>query len=160
MSDSALDPVLDPEFIAAKQAMIAAHLETSVAAEPWVQAVEYDPTIPRWYVRFGCDGRDASTIYFDFHQRALRYECYYLPDPPAHHEELYRYLLRRNHTTYAAHFSVGPDGDVYLVGRTLLEHLDEAELDRIIGSLYELVENWFQTVLAMTFRRPPDAQPK
>jgi hypothetical protein len=86
----------------------------------------------------------------------LRYECYFLPDPPAHHEELYRYLLRRNHTTYAAHFSVGPDGDVYLVGRTLLEHLDEAELDRIIGSIYELVENYFQAVLRLTFRRPAD----
>jgi hypothetical protein len=35
----------------------------------------------------------------------------------------------------------------------LLEHLDEAELDRIIGTLYELVETWFQPVLDMTFRR-------
>ncbi|MCU1428112.1 MAG: putative bacterial sensory transduction regulator [Actinomycetia bacterium] len=150
------DPALDPEFIAAKQAMIASHLEGTVAHEPWVQTVEFDASIPRWYVRFGCDGRDASTIYFDFHQRTLRYECYFLPDPPAHHDELYRYLLRRNHTTYAAHFSVGPDGDVYLVGRTLLEHLDEAELDRIIGSMYELVENYFQAVLRITFRRPAD----
>jgi hypothetical protein len=150
------EPALDPTFIEAKREMIAAHLEREVAPEPWVQTVEYDASIPRWYVRFGCDGRDAATIYFDFHQRTLRYELYFLPDPPGHHEELYRYLLRRNHATYAAHFSIGPDGDVYLVGRTLLEHLDEAELDRIIGSLYELVEQWFQPVLAMTFRRPKD----
>jgi hypothetical protein len=33
-------------------------------------------------VRFGCDGRDAATIYFDLHQRTLRYEVYFLPDPP------------------------------------------------------------------------------
>ena len=32
--------------------------------------------------------------------------------------------LQRNHTTYGAHFSIGPDGDIYLVGRVLLEHLD------------------------------------
>ena len=92
--------------------LIAAHLEGPVAREPWVQTVEYDPEIPRWYVRFGCDGRDAATIYFDLHQRTLRYEVYFLPDPPAHHEELYRFLLPRNHTTYGAHFSIGPDGDV------------------------------------------------
>jgi hypothetical protein len=147
------EPALDPEFIAAKQALVASHLEQSVAREEWVQTVEHDPSIPRWYVRFGCEGRDAATIYFDFHQRTLRYELYFLPDPPAHHEDLYRYILRRNHSTYAAHFSIGPDGDVYLVGRTLLEHLDEAELDRIIGSLYELVETWFQSVLDLTFRR-------
>jgi hypothetical protein len=147
------EPALDPSFIAAKRDMIAAHLERDVAPEPWVQTVEYDASIPRWYVRFGCEGRDAATIYFDFHQRTLRYELYFLPDPPQHHEDLYRYLLRKNHTAYAAHFSIGPDGDVYLVGRTLLEHLDEAELDRVIGSLYEMVEQWFQPVLDMTFRR-------
>ena len=147
------EPALDPAFIEAKREMIAAHLERDVAPEEWVQTVEYDASIPRWYLRFGTDGRDAATIYFDFHQRTLRYELYFLPDPPAHHEELYRYLLRRNHTTYAAHFSIGPDGDVYLVGRTLLEHLDVEELDRIIGSLYELVESWFQPALRLTFRR-------
>jgi hypothetical protein len=151
--DPLIEPALAPEFIEAKRAMIAEHLDRVIAHEPWVQTVEYDASIPRWYVRFGCDGRDAATIYFDFHQRTLRYELYFLPDPPDNHEELYRYLLRRNHTTYAAHFSIGPDGDVYLVGRTLLEHLDEAELDRIIGSLYELVETWFQPVLKLTFRR-------
>ena len=92
---------------------IAAHLEGPVAREPWVQTVEYDPEIPRWYVRFGCDGRDAATIYFDLHQRTLRYEVYFLPDPPrGTTHELYRFLLRRNHTTYGAHFSIGPDGDV------------------------------------------------
>ena len=61
-------------------------------------------------------------------------------------EALYRFLLQRNHTTYGAHFSIGPDGDCYLVGRVLLEHLDVDELDRIIGVLYELVERWFQPV--------------
>jgi hypothetical protein len=151
-----IEPALDPAFIEAKRSMIATHLEGTIVHEPWVQTVEYDASIPRWYVRFGCDGRDAATIYFDFHQRTLRYEVYFLPDPPAHHEDLYRYLLRRNHTTYTAHFSIGPDGDIYLVGRTLLEHLDEAELDRIIGSLYELVERWFQPVLDLTFRRHTD----
>ena len=118
-----------------------------------MQTVEYDAQIPRWYVRFGCDGRDAATIYFDLHQRTLRYEVYFLPDPPAHHEELYRFMLQRNHTSYGAHFSIGPDGDCYLVGRVLLEHLDVDELDRIIGVLYELVERWFQVAVGIAFRR-------
>jgi hypothetical protein len=104
-------------------------------------------------VRFGCDGRDAATIYFDLHQRTLRYEVYFIPDPPARHEDLYRFMLQRNHTTYGAHFSIGPDGDCYLVGRVLLEHLDVDELDRIIGVLYELVERWFQVAIGIAFRR-------
>ncbi len=134
-------------------ALLARHLEGSVAAEPWVQHVEHDPTIPRWYVRFGCDGRDAATIYFDLHQRSLHYEVYFLPDPPAHHLECYRFLLTCNHTLYGARFSIGPDGDLYLAGRVALEHLDETELDRIIGVLYEATERWFQPLVRMAHRR-------
>ena len=149
---------LDPSVWRAKHDLIAAQLEDDVAHEPWIQAVEYDPEIPRWYVRFGCDGRDAATIYFDLHQRTLRYEVYFMPDPPAHHAELYRFLLARNHSTYGAHFSIGPDGDIYLVGRVLLEHLDRAQLDRIVGVCYELVERWFQPAIAIGFKKPaPDS---
>jgi len=133
--------------------LVATHLEGPVAAEDYIQTVEYDPELRRWYVRFGCDARDATTIYFDLHDRTLRYEVYFLPDPPANHVELYRYLLRRNHTMYGARFSIGPDGDLYLVGRVALEHLTVEELDRIIGVLYELVDTWFQQVVAIAFRK-------
>jgi hypothetical protein len=137
----------------AAHTLIAEHLEGEVAAQPYIQTVEYDPEIPRWYVRFGCDGRDATTIYFDLHQRTLRYEVYFLPDPPRNHLDLYRFLLQRNHGLYGASFSIGPDGDVYLTGRVALEHLDATELDRIIGVLYELVETWFQPAVRLAFGR-------
>ena len=133
--------------------LIADHLEGEVARQPYVQTVEYDPEIPRWYVRFGCEGRDATTIYFDLHQRTLRYEVYFLPDPPRNQLDLYRFLLQRNHGLYGARFSIGPDGDLYLTGRVALEHLDRAELDRIIGVVYEVVETWFQPALRLAFRR-------
>jgi hypothetical protein len=139
--------------VARAHALLARHLEGPVADEPWVQHVEYDAEIPRWYVRYGCDGRDAATIYFDLHQRTLRYEVYFLPDPPTNQRDLYRFLLERNHNLYGARFSIGPDGDVYLAGRVALEHLDETELDRIIGVLYEATERWFQPAVAIAFRR-------
>jgi hypothetical protein len=137
----------------AAHALIAAHLEGPVANESYVQVVEYDPELRRWYVRFTCDGRQATTIYFDLHQRTLRYEVYFLPDPPANHLELYGFLLRCNHAMYGARFSIGPDGDVYLVGRVALEHLSTEELDRVIGVLYELVERYFQPAVRIAFRR-------
>jgi len=137
---------------AAAHELVASHLEGAVAGEPYIQTVEYDPELHRWYVRFGCDGRDATTIYFDLRPRTLRYEVYFLPDPPAHHLDLYRYVLRRNHTLYGARFSIGPDGDLYLVGRVALEHLSVEELDRIIGVLYETVETWFQPIVRLAYR--------
>ena len=142
------------EQLARAHELLARHLEGPVAAEPWVQHVEYDAEIPRWYVRFGCDGRDAATIYFDLHQRTLRYELYFLPDPGAFQLDLYRFLLTRNHDLYGARFSIGPDGDLYLAGRVALEHLTEVELDRIIGVLYQATEQWFQPVVRIAFRRP------
>ena len=123
--------------------------------EAAVQHVEYDPELRRWYVRFGCDGRDAATIYFDLHQRTLRYELYFLPapeDPRLASPALHAWLLRRNHDLYGARFSLGPDGDVYLTGRVALEHLTEQELDRIIGVLFELTERWFQAAVTIAYR--------
>jgi hypothetical protein len=148
------DPV-DPAVVQAAHELVAGHLEGPVAAEPYIQTVEYDPELRRWYVRFTCDGRDATTIYFDLHERTLRYEVYFLPLPPEHHVELYEFLLKRNHSMYGARFSLGPDGDVYLVGRVALEHLTIDELDRIIGVLYELTERWFQPLVQLAYGRRP-----
>ncbi len=153
-------PEHDPGELAARERaaheLLARHLEGAVAAEEWIQTVEYDPELRRWYVRFGCEGRDATTIYFDLHQRTLRYEVYFLPDPPVHdavsnHLDLYRYLLQRNHDLYGARFSIGPDGDVYLTGRVALEHLTVEELDRVIGVLYEIVERTFPTTVRIAY---------
>src|SRR5689334_20954686 len=145
---------LDPQTWQARHDMIGAHLEDEVAHEEWIQTVEYDASIPRWYVRFGCDGRDAATIYFDLHQRTLRYELYFLPAPDDESRlpALHAWLLRRNHDLYGARFSLGRDGDVYLTGRVALEHLTTDELDRIIGVLYELTERWFQAAVTIAYR--------
>jgi Putative bacterial sensory transduction regulator len=148
----------------AAHALIDAHLWGPVREQPSVQHVEYDPELRRWYVRFGCDGRDAATIYFDLHQRSLRYEIYFLPSPEGpdaapRRAELNEFLLRRNHDMYAARFSLGPDGDVYLIGRVALEHLTEQELDRIIGVLFELTERWFQPAVTIAYRpKAPTAE--
>ena len=137
------------------RALVAAHLEGPVAAEDHVQAVEYDPELRRWYVRFGARRRDATTIYFDLHQRTLRYEVYFLPVPPA---KAWRALpagpARQPHHVRRA-LSLGPDGDLYLAGRVPLEHLTLEELDRIIGVLYELTDRWFQPVVRLAHGRPP-----
>jgi hypothetical protein len=145
----------------AAHALVDAHLWGPVREQPAVQHVEYDPELRRWYVRFGCDGRDAATIYFDLHQRTLRYELYFLPSPEdeARRAELHTWLLRRNHDLYGARFSLGPDGDVYLTGRVALEHLTEQELDRLIGVLFELTERWFQPAVTIAFRPRPEAAP-
>ena len=140
--------------MAAAHALVDDYLFGPIAAEPLIQHVEYEAELRRWYVRFGCDGRDATTIYFDLHQRTLRYEVYFLPAPEdeARLPALHAWLLRRNHDLYGARFSLGPDGDIYLTGRVALEHLSTEELDRIIGVLFDLTERWFQAVVSLAYR--------
>lgn len=138
---------------------LARQIEGPVAAEEWVQHVEYDPELDRWYVRFGCDGRDAATVYFDLKQRSLYYELYFLPMPPPDADgrlntDLLEWLLKRNRSLYTVHFSLGPDGDLYLVGRTPIEDLDEARLDHILGEIYETTETWFQPAVHIAFKKP------
>ena len=142
--------------------LVAAHLEGPVAAESYIQVVEYDPELRRWYVRFTCDGRDATTIYFDLHQRTLRYEVYFLPLPPEHHLELYEFLLRAQPL----------DVRRALLARARRRRLPRraasrsstsrsSELDRIIGVLYELTERWFQPVVEARVRqRDPRPEPR
>ncbi len=142
----------DPRRYQAALDLLHRHLEGSVAHEPFVQTVEFDESIPRWYVRFGCDGRDAATIYFDLRQRSLHHEVYFLPDPLYRREAVYALLLKANHQSYGTHASIAADGEVYLTGRTLLEHLDAAELDRLIGSIYQYTERWFPTLVRLAFR--------
>ena len=118
-----------------------------------MQTVEYDPRSRAGTCASAATAatRRRSTSICTSARCATR--CTSCPTRPRHHEELYRFLLQRNHTTYGAHFSIGPDGDCYLVGRALLEHLDVDELDRIIGVLYELVERWFQPAIRIGFAR-------
>ena len=138
-------------------ALVDRHLMGPIRDLEAIQHVEYDPSLRRWYVRFGCDGRDAATIYFDLHQRTLRHEVFFLPAPedPARRGELAIWLLQRNHQLYGTRFSMGPEGDVYLTGRVALEHLTEDEIDRIIGVIYEVTERWFQAAVRIAYGPRP-----
>jgi len=150
-----------PHDVAAARALLAEHM-AQVVHEEWVQHVEHDPELDRWYLRFGCDGRDAATIYFDLHQRSLHHELYFLPAPDdaARRAELHAWVLGRNHQLSRTHFSLGPDGDVYLVGRTHLAHLDHDELDHVIGAVYEATEQWFQAAVRIAYGRGGPRRPE
>ncbi|MGB2757846.1 MAG: hypothetical protein WBD02_09320 [Acidimicrobiia bacterium] len=143
---------LDAEVNPAERARAALLIDEtlrSLHAEPWVQQVEYDDTLARWYFRFGCEGRDAATIYFDLDERTLRYELYFLPAFEGDQSALHRWLLQKNQTLSPIHFSMAAAGDVYLRGRWPLAHLDESAVEHIIGAMYQATEALFQPALSL-----------
>jgi hypothetical protein len=74
-----------------------------------------------------------------------------MPSPEEEHSAVYEFLLRRNAGLYGMRFSIGPEDAVYLTGQMPLHAIDEAELDRIVGSAYAYVEQWFRPAMRLGF---------
>jgi Putative bacterial sensory transduction regulator len=107
---------------------------------------------PRWYVRMRGEDKEFTTIWLTLGQRTLRYETYVMPAPEENAAELYEFVLRRNESLVGAHFSIGIEDAVFLRGELPLIALSEDELDRVIGTLYVTVEQYFQAMLRIAFR--------
>ncbi len=122
-----------------------------VAAIDRARPDDVAPGEERWYVRMQGEEKDFTTVWLTLGQRTLRYETYVMPAPEENVVQLYELLLRRNDRLVGAHFSVGGEDAVFLRGELPLVALDEAELDRILGSLYAYVERWFRGFLQVGF---------
>lgn len=132
----------------------ALQLETN----PVVDGVDRDPAAPRqWFVRVLGDAKDVFTIRFHLRQRTLAYETYVMPAPEENHEALFAHLLRRNLGLYGASFAIGEEDAVFLQGQVDNRIVDDwvggddAELDRVLGSIYAWVEQFFQPAIRIGF---------
>jgi hypothetical protein len=111
-----------------------------------------DDGLVRWYVRMRGEDKEFTTVWLTLGQRTLRYETYVMPAPEENGAELYEHVLRRNDTLVGAHFSIGTEDAVFLRGEMPVGHVNLAELDRVLGTLYAQVEQCFQALLRIGFR--------
>ncbi|HEY1278735.1 MAG TPA: YbjN domain-containing protein [Acidimicrobiales bacterium] len=127
-------------------------LARAAAENPVIAAIDRDIEEPRrWYVRMLGEEKSVTTVWLTLGQRTIRYETYVLPAPEENHAAFYEHLLRRNDRLVGAHFSVGAEDAVYLRGELPVAAVDEAELDRALGTLYATVEQCFRPALAIGF---------
>jgi hypothetical protein len=118
-----------------------------------VDAVERgEPGERRWYVRVKGEAKDVFTIWLTLRQRTFEYETYVMPAPEENHAELYEWVLRRNADLYGAAFCIGLEDALYLRGHVAAEAVTDAELDRVLGSLYAWTERFFRPMLSIGFR--------
>jgi putative sensory transduction regulator len=106
---------------------------------------------PRWLVRMHGEEKDFTTVWLTLGQRTLRYETYVMPAPEENAAGLYEHLLRRNARLIGVHFAIGIEDAVFLRGELPDVALTEAELDRILGTLYATVEQCFRGLLRIGF---------
>lgn len=140
--------IVDPD---APDGLISGWLRRQLDENEVVVAVDRDPEVRRWYVRMRGEERDFVAIWLTLGQRTLHYETYFMPAPEENEAELYEFLLRRNHRLFGMRFAIGAEDAIYLVGQMPLDAVDEDELDRIIGSTYAYVEQWFRPAMRIGY---------
>jgi hypothetical protein len=127
------------------------------AANPAIEAVDRGREIAtyvdevRWYVRLAGEAKEHTTVWLTLGQRTLRYETYVMPAPLEHVAEVYESALRRNERMVGAHFSIGAEDALFLRGELPLSALTDAELDRIIGSMWSYVEAAFPALIRLGY---------
>ena len=148
----AADPPATPEELERVEAVISAWADAELANNPVVAAVDRgEPGERRWYVRLRGEEKDTFTIWLTLRQRSLHYETYVMPAPEENHAAFYEHLLRRNRKLYGAAFVIGDEDAVFLAGQVDNAAVSDDELDRILGSLYAWVEQFFRPALRIGF---------
>ncbi|MFT7601669.1 MAG: hypothetical protein ACI8TP_004629 [Acidimicrobiales bacterium] len=128
-------------------------LKDQLDANPVVINIDRDVDGPRsWFVRLKGEEKDVFTIRFHLRQRTLAYETYVMPAPEENEAQFYEHLLIRNAKLYGAAFTVGVEGAIFLQGQLDNRQIRlEEELDRVLGSLYIWVEQFFRPALRIGF---------
>jgi Putative bacterial sensory transduction regulator len=78
-------------------------------------------------------------------------EAFVCRRPDEAHEDVYRWLLRRNARLYGVHYALDKAGDIYLVGRLAHHAVTAQELDRVLGQVIEAADGDFNTLLEIGF---------
>lgn len=146
---------LDPDPVSAAElarldSLIEAWLDRQGAENPSVASVERVEGARRWYVRLEGEEKSVFSALFTLSERTLQYESHLMPSPEEERARLFEHLLRRNRGLYGLALAIDDDG-IFLQGRLDLRHLDESELDRVLGSLYAATEQFFRPAMRIGF---------
>ncbi len=160
MSDEDLPPAT-PGELDAVELLIDDWLARQRDENPVIQAVERDTETGerRWFVRLVGEQKGVFSVWFHLRQRSLHVETYVMPAPMENYAEFYEHLLRRNRRTFGMSFCIGEEEAIYLHGHVPVRWVDDACLDRLLGSSYAYVEQFFRPAMRIGFAsvfRPAD----
>ncbi|MCK2236690.1 MULTISPECIES: YbjN domain-containing protein [unclassified Crossiella] len=105
----------------------------------------------RWFVSLPGVKKLQTNLWLILGRQSLLVEAFVCRRPDEGHEQVYRFLLRRNARLYGVHYTVDPAGDIYLIGRIGLHAVTADELDRVLGQVLEAADGDFNTLLELGF---------
>lgn len=142
-----------PEELDRLETLIDAWAAAQEVDNPAVDAVVRDEESGerRWFVRLLGEEKSVFSVWFHLRQRTLHVETYFMPAPKERAGDLYEHLLRRNQRLHGFTFAIGEEDAVFLVARVPNVTVDEAVLDRLLGSAYADVEQCFRPAMRIGF---------
>jgi hypothetical protein len=146
-----LAPPASSDQLAALEETINRWLARTKDENPVIAAVDRDPEMRRWFVRMRGEEKDFTTVWLTLGQRTLQFETYVMPAPEENHAALYEHLLRRNRSCNGVAFCIAEEDAIFLRGQLPWRAVDDAELDRILGSMYAYVEAFFRPAMRIGF---------
>lgn len=147
-----MSDVHDDATVSALAGQIDKWLAQLAAANPAVEAVDRaEGDDHRWYVRLRGDEKDHITVWLTLGQRTLRYEAYVMPAPEENVAQVYEMALRRNEKLVGAHFAIGVEDALFLRGELPVAGVCGDEIDRVVGSIYAYVEQYFPALIRLGF---------
>lgn len=127
-------------------------LDAVIAAALDERELGYDRTGPgRFFVALPGTTKLRTNCWLIVGRQALLVEAFVCRRPDQAHEQVYRYLLRRNARLYGVHYTIDKAGDIYLVGRIALHAVTAEELDRLLGQVVEAADGDFNPLLELGF---------
>jgi hypothetical protein len=102
-----------------------------------------------WLIRLKGEEKDVITLWLSLRQRTVYAETELMPAPEENHEELYRYLMVKNHELRELHLAIGPEAGIYLVTQIPIQELTVERLDELVGATVTYVDEIFPTAMTM-----------
>ena len=81
----------------------------------------------------------------------LSVSAFVIRNPDENHDEVYRFLLRRNLRLPGLAYAVDRAGDVYVTGRVPARGVDAESLDQLLGVVLTAADEPFNELLVMGF---------
>jgi hypothetical protein len=105
----------------------------------------------RYFVTLPGTKKLQTNVWLRVNPHALVVEAFVCRRPDEAHEDVYRFMLRRNAKLYGVAYTVDQLGDIYLVGRVSPAAVTPDELDRLLGQVLETADGDFNTLLEIGF---------
>ncbi|MTD56705.1 YbjN domain-containing protein [Amycolatopsis pithecellobii] len=114
--------------------------------------LEYDRKADgRYFVTLPGTKKLQTNCWLIVRDHAFTIEAFVCRRPDEAHEDVYRFLLRRNAKLYGVAYTVDALGDIYLTAKLPQVTVTEEELDKLLGQVLEAADNDFNTLLELGF---------